>query len=180
MSQQGSFELHHIYIPMQPQPYNILNLGQNNFFWGRHVPLSWSGNVKSIIRIKKSDCWTAQCPVWSPCSWHLLLPISLSRMLWCSVSARAHWRCFSFSMSSSSYQMSTASCPWCQTSLHHSGLGRRVFKIVDSWRASQSTVGGSTFCFMFHDVFHDVSCLFLRWCPSIIYCAWLVLSCFYS
>ena len=65
LSQQGSFELARrqwaskvalsfiIYIPMQSvqsQPYNILNLGQNNFFWGRHVPLSWSGNVKSNIR----------------------------------------------------------------------------------------------------------------------------------
>ena len=52
VSQQGSFELHHIYIyiPMQSQPYNILNLGQNVFFWGRHVPLSWSRNVKSTIR----------------------------------------------------------------------------------------------------------------------------------
>ena len=36
VSQQGSFELHHIYIyiPMQSQPYNILNLGQNIFFEG--------------------------------------------------------------------------------------------------------------------------------------------------
>ena len=49
LSQQGSFELARrqwaqwaskvalsfiIYIPMQPQPYNILNLGQNNFFEG--------------------------------------------------------------------------------------------------------------------------------------------------
>ena len=40
----------YIYIPMQSQPYNILNLGQNIFFWGRHVPLSWSRNVKSTIR----------------------------------------------------------------------------------------------------------------------------------
>ena len=35
VSQQGSFELHqiyiYIYIPMQSQPYNILNLGQNIF-----------------------------------------------------------------------------------------------------------------------------------------------------
>ena len=42
------------YIPMQSQPYNILNLGQNIFFWGRHVPLSWSGNVKCTIRIMPS------------------------------------------------------------------------------------------------------------------------------
>ena len=51
LSQQGSFELArrqwaqwaskvalsfiiYIYIPKQPQPYNILNLGQNNFFEG--------------------------------------------------------------------------------------------------------------------------------------------------
>ena len=40
-----------IHIPMQSKPYNILNLGQNNVFWGRHVPLSWSGNVKSNIRV---------------------------------------------------------------------------------------------------------------------------------
>ena len=34
VSQQGSFELHHhiyIYIPMQSQPYNLLNLGKNFF-----------------------------------------------------------------------------------------------------------------------------------------------------
>ena len=36
---------------MQSQAYNILNLGQNNFFWGRHVPLSWSGNVKCNTRL---------------------------------------------------------------------------------------------------------------------------------
>ena len=64
LSQQGSFELARrqwaskvalsfiIYIPMQSQPYNILNLGQNIFFWGIHVPLSWSGNVKSNIRYR--------------------------------------------------------------------------------------------------------------------------------
>ena len=34
VSQQGSFELHHKHIPMQSQPYNILNLGQNIFFEG--------------------------------------------------------------------------------------------------------------------------------------------------
>ena len=36
VSQQGSFELHHIYIyiPMQSQAYNILNLGRNIFFEG--------------------------------------------------------------------------------------------------------------------------------------------------
>ena len=34
VSQQGSFELHHKHIPMQSQPYNILNLGQNFFFEG--------------------------------------------------------------------------------------------------------------------------------------------------
>ena len=70
LSQQGSFELARrqwaqwaskvalsfiIYIPMQSQPYNILNLGQNNFFWGRHVPLSWSGNVKSNIRFPEKN-----------------------------------------------------------------------------------------------------------------------------
>ena len=44
----------YIHIPMQSQPYNILNLGQNIFFWGRHVPLSWSGNVKSTIRFFKA------------------------------------------------------------------------------------------------------------------------------
>ena len=55
VSQQGSFELHHIYIYTYAIPtiYNILNLGQQ-FFWGRHVPLSWSGNVESTIRYRLS------------------------------------------------------------------------------------------------------------------------------
>ena len=39
----------------------ILNLGQNIFFWGRHVPLSWSGNVKSTIR----QTWQWEIPSFS-------------------------------------------------------------------------------------------------------------------
>ena len=73
LSQQGSFELARrqwaqwaskvalsfiIYIPMQSQPYNILNLGQNNFFWGRHVPLSWSGNVNNIRDMQWHEYWS--------------------------------------------------------------------------------------------------------------------------
>ena len=66
LSQQGSFELARrqwaqwaskvalsfiIHIPMQSQPYNILNLGQNFFFEGDTYLWAGSGNVKSNIRI---------------------------------------------------------------------------------------------------------------------------------
>ena len=118
LSQQGSFELARrqwaskvalsfiIYIPMQSQPYNILNLGQNIFFWGRHVPLSWSGNVKSYIRYRwftYSKMWFSMAllnnqmvyvtsikppGLWNDQMYTRIEPVTLvqTRLMWCNSS----------------------------------------------------------------------------------------------